>query len=237
MTIPSPTATWLGGAACSAFVLAAAFAGVTIAASAQPMQPGGVVEIRVSRTAPGAPPPDFEFWRTGRGEVGRWIVVEDPTAVGGKAIEQSSTDRTDYRFPLAIYKPVSAEDVEVETRFKPVSGRIDQAGGIALRLTTPDDYYVARANALEDNVNFYRVVKGKREQVAGANTKVSSGEWHTLRVRAQGDKFTVSFDEKELFTTTDDTFRGDGKVALWTKADSVTRFERVSIKPLQGTAR
>ena len=142
-------------------------------------------------------------------------------------------DRTDYRFPLAVYQPISAKDVEVTVRFKPVAGKVDQAGGIAVRLTTPDDYYVVRANALEDNVRFYRVVKGNRQQIAGANTKVASGEWHTLSLKAQGDRFTVSFDGKQLYTTEDKTFGNPGKVALWTKADSVTHFDRIAITPLQ----
>ena len=87
-----------------------------------------------------------------------------------------SKDRTDYRFPLAIYKPDSGKDVEVSARFKPVAGAVDEAGGIAVRLSTPGDYYVARANALEDNVRFYRVVKGKREQLASAKAKVLAQE-------------------------------------------------------------
>ncbi|MGB8578552.1 MAG: hypothetical protein WCD56_18585, partial [Pseudolabrys sp.] len=82
-----------------------------------------------------------------------------------------------------------------------MAGKVDQAGGIAVRLTTSDDYYVVRANALEDNVRFYRVVKGNRQQIAGANTKVASGEWHTLALKAQGDRFIVSFDGKQLYTT------------------------------------
>jgi hypothetical protein len=126
--------------------------------------------------------------------------VADATAASGRAIAQTSTDRTDYRFPLAVYQPISPKDVEVTVRFKPVAGKVDQAGGIAVRLTTPDDYYVVRANALEDNVRFYRVVKGNRQQIAGADTKVASGEWHTLTLKAQGDRFTVSFDGKQLYT-------------------------------------
>src|SRR5262249_44486788 len=121
----------------------------------------------------------------------------------------------------------------VTIRFKPVSGKEDQAGGIAVRLTTPDDYYVVRANALEDNVRFYRVVKGRREQLAGANTKVASGQWHTLRLKADGDRFTVSFDGKELYTAQDKTSSGDGKIALWTKADSVTHFDKITITALK----
>lgn len=92
----------------------------------------------------------------------------------------SSTDKTDYRFPLAIYKPISAEDVDVRLRFKPISGVVDQAGGVAVRLLTPDNYYVVRANALENNVRFYRVIDGKREQLASASVTVSHKEWHEL---------------------------------------------------------
>jgi len=75
-------------------------------------------------------------------------------------------------------------------------------------LSTPDDYYVARANALEDNVRFYRVVKGKREQLASANAKVSANQWHTLALKAEGDRFTVCFDGKALLSAQDSTFPG-----------------------------
>ena len=177
--------------------------------------------------------PDFVLWRTGQGGAGEWILVADPTAAGGRAIAQMSKDRTDYRFPLAVYKPYSGKDVEVSVRFKPVAGTVDEAGGIAVRLSTPGDYYVARANALEDNVRFYRVVKGKREQLAGANTKVSANQWHTLALKAEGDRFTVSFDGKALISAQDRTFPDAGKVALWTKADSVTYFDTITIMTLK----
>ncbi len=177
--------------------------------------------------------PDFVLWRTGQGGAGEWVLVADPTAAGGRAIAQVSKDRTDYRFPLAVYKPYSGKDVEVSVRFKPVAGTVDEAGGIAVRLSTPDDYYVARANALEDNVCFYRVVKGKREQLASANAKVSANEWHTLVLKAEGDRFTVSFDGKALLSAQDRTFPDAGKVALWTKADSVTYFDTISIVTLK----
>mgnify|MGYP001079807053 CR=1 FL=1 len=107
--------------------------------------------------------------------------------------------------------------------------KFDQAGGIALRVIDADNYYVVRGNALEDNVRFYRVIQGRREQIAGANIKVSASEWHTLSLRADDDRFTVTFDGKQLYTATDRTFAAAGKVALWTKADSVTRFERIEI--------
>jgi hypothetical protein len=112
--------------------------------------------IAIDKMEVGSPPEDFGSWRTGQGGTARWEVVADATAAGGRAIEQTSTDKTDYRFPLAIYKPLAAQNVDVVLRFKAMSGSVDRAGGIALRLATPDDYYVVRANALEDNVRLQR---------------------------------------------------------------------------------
>ena len=176
--------------------------------------------------------PEFTQWRTGEGGAAEWRLVADASAIGGRAIAQVSNDKTNYRFPLAIYKPFSGKDLEVLVRFKPVTGTVDQAGGIAVRVVTPDDYYVLRANALEDNVRFYRVVKGQREQLGGADVKVAPNVRHTLALKAEGDRFSISYDGKMLFTAEDNTFAGPGKVALWTKADSVTHFDTIAITPL-----
>ena len=180
----------------------------------------------------GSEPAGFDFARTGAGAAAAWRVVADPTAGGGKAIAQTSADTTNYRFPLAVYQPIAARNVDVVLRFKPVAGTVDQAGGIAIRLTSPGDYYVVRANALEDNVNFYRVANGRRSEIKGIDAKVASGEWHTLGLRAEGERFTVSFDGRPLFSAEDKTFAEAGRVALWTKADSVTYFEAIAITPL-----
>ena len=192
----------------------------------------GANMIPMEKMNVGAAPTDFEFARTGQGGPSQWAVVNDPTANASRAIEQSSTDRTDYRFPLAIYQPISAQNLEVTARFKAVAGKVDRAGGLAIRVASPDNYYVVRANALEDNVRFYRVVKGRREQLATADIKVASGEWHTLALNAEGDRFTISFNGKALYSATDRTFSGQGRIALWTKSDSVTRFDQISIKVL-----
>jgi hypothetical protein len=180
----------------------------------------------------GAAPEGFELARTGQGAPAQWIVAGDPAPAGGKAIEQTSTDVTAYRFPLAIYKAASAKDVDVRLRFKTVSGKVDQAAGIALRLRDADNYYVVRANALENNVRFYRVVKGKREELKSEKLKVAPATWHTLGLRAEGSRFTVTFNDKTLYSATDTTFADAGRVALWTKADSVTRFDQITIRPL-----
>jgi hypothetical protein len=181
----------------------------------------------------GTVPRDFEAMQTGSGKPGRWEVVSDDKAPGGRGVAQVSTDPTDSRFPLLIYMPTVPANVEVRTRLRPVTGKVDQAGGVAVRLENQDNYYVVRANALEGNVRFYKVVGGRREQLAGSNTRVTSNQWHDLALRAQGERFTVSFDGRELFSTTDRTFMSPGKVAFWTKADSVTRFGSLSIKALQ----
>ena len=177
-------------------------------------------------------PAGFRTARTGKGAPEAWSVVEDPSVPSGKVLAQTSTDQTDYRFPLAIYDDITAANVEVSVRFKAVGGRIDRAGGIAVRLVDPDNYYVLRANALEDNVNFYHVVRGSRRQISGANVKVPSDQWQALSLRAVGDHFAIGFNGRTLFTATDRTFANAGKVGLWTKADSVTWFDNLTIRTL-----
>ncbi|ACK85511.1 hypothetical protein [Methylorubrum extorquens] len=181
----------------------------------------------------GSIPVEFEAGQTGPGEPGRWEVVSDAEAAAGRAVAQSSQDKTDGRFPLLIRRAAAPADVAVWTRIKPVAGEVDQAGGLAIRLLDQNNYYLVRANALEGNVRFYKVVGGQREQLAGADLPVQAGTWHTLRLEARGDRFTVSFDGRELFAATDTAFTAPGKVAFWTKADSVTRFDALNVEPLQ----
>src|SRR6476659_3897491 len=211
---------------------AAALAGAMACMGTAGLTQTGVIMIAIEKMTVGAAPADFEFARTGQGGPAQWTVAADATASGGRAIEQTSTDRTDYRFPLAIYQKMSARNADLTVHFKAVAGKVDQAGGIVVRLADADNYYVVRANALEDNVRFYRVVKGRREQLDGVNTKVASNQWHALGLKAQGDQFTIEFDGKTLFTTSDKTFAEAGKIALWTKSDSVTRFDQVAIDVL-----
>jgi len=170
---------------------------------------------------------------TGAGGPVAWALLDDPTAPSGrKVLAQTSTDKTDHRFPLAIFdQPVTAE-VDVAVRFKAVAGEVDRAAGIAVRLADKDNYYVVRANALEDNVRLYAVIDGDRRQFAGKGIKVASTQWHTLRLRAVGDRFTVYFDNELLFEATDRRITEPGRVALWTKADSLTEFVDLTIEAL-----
>jgi hypothetical protein len=217
-----------------AVLLLISFCGISVASAqdAAPHSQTSAVMIAVEKMTVGKAPDEFDFGRTGQGAPAQWAVVADGFVAGGQAIEQTSVDATDYRFPLAIHRQVSAENVDVTVRFKAMAGNVDQAGGIAVRLSDAENYYVVRANALEDNVRFYRVVKGRREQLEGADVKVAAGEWHTLGLRAEGERFAIMFDGKQLFTATDRAFAGPGRIALWTKADSVTRFDQIEIRVL-----
>lgn len=177
----------------------------------------------------GAPPAGFRFARTGGGAPGRWVVQLDPTApAGDHVLVQTDPDPTGHRFPVAVVEGFSARDVRAEVRCKPIAGSGDRACGVVVRYLDADDYYLARANALEDNVRLYRVVGGRREQLASWSGPVASGAWHALSLEARGDRLRVSWEGKPILEETDRTFPGPGAIGLWTKADSVTSFDALT---------
>ncbi len=191
----------------------------------------GAVRIDFETGEAGKPPAGFTAALTGGGGPVAWVVREEAGAPSGKKVlAQTSADETSARYPLCILDAVSAKDVAVGVRFKAVSGKVDQAGGVVLRYKDAANYYIARANALEDNVRLYKVLAGKRQQFAGIDIKVPAGEWHSLRLEVKGKHFKVSFNEKVLFEADDETFAEAGKTGLWTKADSVTLFDDFAIE-------
>lgn len=170
---------------------------------------------------PGELPAHWTSTKTGNGEA-KWSVEKDDTAPSKPNVLKQS-GAADY--PVALRDDASLKDGFVEVKFKPVSGQEDQAGGVVWRAKDSDNYYIARANALEGNVRIYHFVKGKRTQFKGANVPVAANQWHTLRVNFSGNRFTVLFNGQELFTAEDETHKDAGKVGVWTKADSVTLFD------------
>ena len=207
--------------------------GILGAASAVLAQSDGRTTWDFQRDPVNSPPPGFTFGRTGNGREGRWIVLTDPTAPSGDhVLAQTDSEGTDYRFPVAVADAPLMKDLRLEVRCKPVSGKVDQACGIVFRFKGPDDYYVARANALEDNVNLYRVVKGRRSQIQGWSGKVTSDTWHSLAIEARGDQLLVFWEGKQVIEARDRTFPDAGKVGLWTKADSVTYFAALAANSL-----
>jgi hypothetical protein len=128
-------------------------------------------------------------------------------------------------FPVCLKDATNLKDGFVEVKFKPLSGKEDQAGGVIWRAKDSNNYYIARANALENNVTIYHTINGKRTEKKRTKTTVASNQWHTLRVDLQSNHFTVTLDGKKALEWTDDTFKEAGKVGVWTKADSVTLFD------------
>jgi hypothetical protein len=170
---------------------------------------------------PGAQPPGWTATRTGSGDA-KWTVVADDSAPSKPNVLKQSGEAT---YPVCIKNDTNIKDGFVEVKFKPISGKEDQAGGVIWRCLDADNYYIARANALEDNVTIYHTIKGRRVSFKNTDTKVASGAWHTLRVEFLGNKFAVIFDGKKVIEATDDSFSATGKVGVWTKADSVTLFD------------
>jgi hypothetical protein len=169
----------------------------------------------------GAPPPGWTASRTGKGDA-RWGIVADDSAPSKPNVLKQSGEAT---YPVCFKNDTSLKDGFVEVKFKPVSGKEDQAGGVIWRCRDEDNYYIARANVLEDNVTIYHTIKGKRVSFKNIDAKVAPGVWHTLRVEFRGNKFTVILDGAKVIEVADDSFADAGKVGVWTKADSVTLFD------------
>lgn len=216
---------------------------VTVALLAAALRAGAEGTIREAtfddHTA-GQPPRGFTCALTGQGRPGTWKVVEDTTAPSRpNVLAQVDGDATSYRFPVCVLNDVSARDLDLSVRFKPVKGAEDQAAGLVWRYRDKDNYYVVRANALEGNVVLYKVENGKRTDLKpkgaglfayGKKAAVPSGAWGRLRVVARGNLFTVHLGEEKLFEVEDAAFPGGGTVGVWTKADSVTWFDDLRVE-------
>ncbi len=189
------------------------------------------------RDAAGKSPEGFTLALTGQGTMGQWVVMKEASAPSQpNVLAQTSQDKTDYRFPIAVAEGASYKDLALRVRFKAISGQVDQGAGLVFRLKDKDNYYVVRANALEDNFRLYHVVNGRRIQFAGANFKVTSQEWHEIEVEARGDEFKCYYDGHLKFSAKDSAFKDAGQIGLWTKADSVMYFDDLTVKDLSGSA-
>jgi hypothetical protein len=193
-------------------------------------QPGQIVNMLSKWDFEGLPidqpPAGFTFGRTGSGRLGRWLVKDDKNAPSGAhVLAQLDSDSTSYRFPIAVAEELSFRDFRLFVRCKPMWGKVDQACGLVFRYRDENNYYVVRANALENNVRLYYVLNGKRQQFGDWNGPVSSGTWHELRVGAKGDQFEIYWNGKKVIEARDKTFREPGQIGVWTKADSLTYFD------------
>lgn len=176
-------------------------------------------------------PLGFSFDRTGNGRAGRWVVWPQGDAPNGaNVLAQVDGDSTEFRFPVAVADEPRLADVRLAVRCKPVMGALDQSCGLVFRYQDARNYYVARANALERNIRFYKVADGLRQQLAGWSGPVTSGVWHELVVEARGEQVAVFWDGQRVLEAQDQTFREPGRIGLWTKADSVTYFDDLRVE-------
>src|SRR5258708_285697 len=180
----------------------------------------------------GSAPKGWTITMTGRGHP-QWTVEKDDTAAASANVLKQSGKAT---FPLALKDGTKIKNGFVAVRFKALSGAEDRAAGLVWRAIDANNYYVVRANALEDNVVLYKTVNGVRSPLDivgrkggyGVNVPVPANTWHRLRIDFRGSRFSVSFNGKQSFEVENSTFTDAGKVGLWTKADSVTLFDEVT---------
>ena len=182
---------------------------------------------------PGAPPADWTCGVTGSGTP-VWRVQADTSAPSRPNVLLQSGQGT---FPWCVRKDAALADGFVEVTFKALSGRTDQAGGVVWRWTDADNYYVARANALENNVSLYYTERGLRRTIKYVDAPVARNAWHTLRVEYAGMRVRVILDGKAYIELDDAHAAGPGAVGVWTKADSVTAFDDFNYGPPEGGRR
>src|SRR5258706_1512209 len=195
--------------------------------------------IRFDNSAPGKLPAGWTVAMTHAGAPPRWEIVRDESAPSPPyVLAQVSRDVTAGRFPLAIWDAIAIRDGEASVAFKTVDGIVDQAAGIVWRYQDPNNYYIVRANALENNVVLYKVENGVRISIApkglpsrsyGVKRHIPGGQWCVLRITFKDSFFTVFLNGERLFETEDRTFIKAGKTGLWTKADSVTYFDEFTV--------
>jgi hypothetical protein len=194
--------------------------------------PDTATKIDIGKGQIGAPPAEFVLSPLSEAKQGSWTTVRDATAKTGVAIEQVGVKSAEDQFPLAIYKPASLKNAKISLRLNAAGGKSNQGGGVAVRLSSPQDYYLVQLDAKRDRVLLSLVHTGVSEEIVGVDADIASHAWHTLTVRAQDDEFVVSLDGIWVFTGFDKTLSQAGRIALWTKGDSVTRFDQIEIAPL-----
>jgi hypothetical protein len=180
--------------------------------------------VNFDSTKPGALPPGWLAGITGPGQA-QWAVTPDPSATSPPNVLKQSGEVASHSYPWCVNTNISLPNGHVEVKFKPVAGKEDQAGGVIWRWQDGDNYYIARGNALEDNIILFRTAHGVRKELHRVPMKVAPSQWHALRVDFSGRHFTIMFDGQKAMDWKDGTFKKAGAVGVWTKADSVTLFD------------
>jgi hypothetical protein len=211
---------------------------LVVAAATVLMQPPATGHAEESQTATEtlARGSEISLADCGAGGAARrdWVVVADATASSGTAIEHTRA-RAEAAEGLAICQSAVVKNGELSLRFKANAAALRQAGGLALRMVTPKDYYLVTVDALRNRAALLQVTSGVAEEIVGVDADVDADSWHTLSVRAQDDCFMVYLDGVWMFTGYNKTFAHPGPIALWTEPGSITRFDRITMAPVPKT--
>ncbi len=183
-------------------------------------------------------PNGWSQYFTARGERTEWKIVDDS---GNKVLAQLSQDNPNYHFNEIVFDGFKIRNAELKVRIKGVKGNMDQGGGFVWRFIDADNYYVVRANPLEDNVVLYKVENGKRTDLPlinkgktyGVDVEPLGSGWNDLKLTVVDNLFTVYLNNTQLFQVEDNTFTKAGKIGLWTKADALTYFDDFQVIPLR----
>jgi hypothetical protein len=203
-----------------------ALVGAVLGTAAEEARP-----LRCGKDDLGKLPAGWKAEKTGMGEGSVWKVVADPGAPGKSGFVLAQTaEGPGSLFNLCVADQPVLKDVDLQVAFKAVAGKKDQGGGLVWRYQDANNYYIARMNPLEDNLRLYKVIAGKRIQLATVeDIKVPVGEWHTLRVKMTGDRMEVHLDGKKHLEAKDDAIARAGKIGLWSKADAQTYFDDLKV--------
>ncbi|PYK62887.1 MAG: hypothetical protein DME21_04800 [Verrucomicrobia bacterium] len=196
-------------------------------------------------------PRGFRSTVSGEGKPGEWKVVEDeshpslappdvalPVTTRHQVLAQLSREATGEHFPLFIFEDQSFDDFTLTTKFKTVSGSVEQMAGVAFRIQDEKNYYIARASALGKNFRFYKFVNGGHTDPIGPTIEIRTNFWHELTIECVGNRIRCFLDGKQAMPDITDTTFTEGKVGFWTKSDSVSYFgdTRIVYRPKEALA-
>jgi hypothetical protein len=157
-----------------------------------------------------------------------WYIQADGSSRALKMAKNSGE-----AFNITVLADIFSLNVDVEARVKAISGDEDQGGGIVWRYQNSNNYYIARANPLENNIRVYKVINGRRSELKSANVMVKTGEWFSIRITMKGENIECFYNGKSVYKLTDAAFPAAGLVGLWSKADAVSLFDDLTIKVIQ----
>jgi hypothetical protein len=161
--------------------------------------------------------------------VSTWMIASDGA---NKAMKQAGKSEGD-RFNICVQNKLMFQNLEMEVRIKPLEGEEDQGGGLVWRYKDAKNYYITRANPLEDNFRVYKVINGNRKQMKSVNIKMQKGQWYTVKVVTMGNQIDCYYNGQKLLSVIDDTYLNSGSVGFWSKADAVSLFDDFKIKNLK----